>query len=436
MAIPLPRMDARLQGRYETLVQQHMDVATTLAAGIHALPNVGSAFAAAQAAWRFFKNEAVTLPLLVEPLRDLGRLGAAQSSSAYALLVHDWSKLDYDGHTGKKDLVQLSNPLDRGYELTTALLVDAAQGMPVAPMELSVRAAQGRFTTAHAAVQPYIGHLEQILPVMQASGSWSVGRRLVHVIDREGDSLFHLRAWHADGHLFLVRADDRRVHFRDSSSLLSEIVATLQAENAFRKVREVEIRGQAGTLFVAEVEVVLDGAAWQYDENDKKYRVPGAALPLRFVVAQVRDAEGKVIAEWLLLTNVPGDVGAELIATWYYWRWKIETFHKVMKSAGLQMEEWQQESAGAISKRILVACMACVVVWQLERQRTPAAQACKALLMKLSGRQTKRSRPVTTPALLAGLQTLLVMLSVLEQYTPQELWDLVKAAELPICQSG
>jgi hypothetical protein len=96
----------------------------------------------------------------------------------------------------------------------------------------------------------------------------------------------------------------------------------------------------------------------------------------------------------------------------------------------------ERPRAGAISKRVLVACMACVVVWQLERQTTPAAEACKALLMKLSGRQTKRSRPVTTPALLAGLQTLLVMLSVLEQYTPQELWDLVKAAERPICPSG
>jgi hypothetical protein len=33
----------------------------------------------------------------------------------------------------------------------------------------------------------------------------------------------------------------------------------------------------------------------------------------------------------------------------------------------------------------------------------------------------KRSRPVTTPALLAGLHQLLVMREVLEQYTPEQL---------------
>jgi hypothetical protein len=429
-------MEQRLQDRYLALVQQHLDAATALAAGIHSLPHLGSSFAATQAAWRFFKNTKATLPRLVEPLRELGRQGAAQSSSTYALLIHDWSKLDYAGHTGKKDQVQLSNALDHGYELTTALLVDAARGLPLAPMELSVLAAQGRYTTASEQVQPAVTHLDQILPVMEASRSWAIGPRLVHVIDREADSLLHLRAWHAAGHLFLVRADERRVSFRDAAHLLGKIVAVLQSEGAFHFLRDVEIRNQKGRLFVAETAVVLDGPAWQRDDNDKSYRVPGEALQVRFVVAQVRDASGQLLAEWLLLTTVPADVSGDLIATWYYWRWRIETFHKVMKSAGLQLEEWQQESASAISKRLLIACMACVVVWQLERQTTPQAEACKKILMQLSGRQTKRSRPVTTSALLAGLHTLLLMLSVLEQYTPQDLRDLAKTAGLPFRPSG
>ena len=61
--------------------------------------------------------------------------------------------------------------------------------------------------------------------------------------------------------------------------------------------------------------------------------------------------------------------------------------------------------------------MACVVVvWQLQRQRTPEAQACQIFLVRLSGRQTKRRRPVTTPALLAGLHILIVMLDALQDY--------------------
>jgi hypothetical protein len=436
MDVPHPRMERRLQKRYLGLVQQYMDAATALAAGIHALPQVGGSFAAAQAAWRFFVNEEVTLPRLVEPLRESGRQAAALSSSAYALLVHDWSKIDYDGHASKTDQVKLSNSLDFGYEQTTALLVDAATGLPLAPMEISVLAADGRHTTAHEVMQPPIPHLDQILPVMQASQAWGVDKRLVHIIDREGDSLLHMRQWQQDEHLFLVRADDRRVRFREHAHLLTEIVQFLRQENEFHFVRDVEIRNKPGKLFVAETAVILDGAAWQRDEDDKKYRVPGSPLTVRFVVAQVRNESGKVIAEWLLLTSVPAEVAADLIATWYYWRWKIETFHKLIKSAGLQMEEWQQETARAITKRLVVACMACVVVWQLESHKTPAAQACKKFLMDLSGRQTKRTRPVTTSGLLAGLHTLLVMLGVLEQYTPDELRNLADTVLSPFCPSG
>jgi hypothetical protein len=108
-------MEVRLQNRYLLLVKQHMDVAHPLAAGIHTLPQVGNSFAATQAAWRFLANPRVTLPLLVEPLRELGTQQSARSKSPYTLMVHDWSKLDYAGHPHKTDQVQLRNGLDFGY---------------------------------------------------------------------------------------------------------------------------------------------------------------------------------------------------------------------------------------------------------------------------------------------------------------------------------
>jgi hypothetical protein len=424
-------MDVRLQNRYLLLVEQHMDVATKLAAGIHTLPHVGDSFAAAQGAWRFFRNPRVTLPALVEPLREQGRRMSACSESAFALVVHDWSKIGYEGHTRKTDQVQLSNSLDFGYELTTALLVDAGNGQPLAPLELSLLALDGRHSTAATKPLPPVTHLDQVLPIMQASRQWDLPKRLVHVVDREADSLYHLRQWHADGHVFLVRADDRRVTYRNASRLLSEIVQTLSSEGAFQDTGAVEVRGKKGQSFVAATEVVLSGPAWRRDTNNKKYRVSGPPLFLRLAVVQVRDERGQLLAEWLLLTNVPNDVPAALIALWYYWRWQIESFHKLIKSAGLQLESWQQECASAIAKRLLVACMTCVVVWQLESQETPQAQTMKQFLVDLSGRQTKRSRPVTTPALLAGLRVLLLLLDVLEKFTPEEIREQAEAV-LPI----
>lgn len=429
-------MDARLQKRYLQLVREQMNAAQAVAAGLKALPGTAQAFAATQAAWRFFANERVTLPKLVEPLRAVGCQGASASASPYALLVHDWSKMDYDGHTTKRDLVQLSNEHDWGYELMTALLVDAATGSPLAPMEVTVWAADGLHTTRHGQVQKPVGHLEQVLPTMQASRGWGVAKAFVHVIDREADSVKHFRKWAQDGHLFLVRVDDRRVTYRGESRLLSEIVGTLRREQAFHDTREVNIRGQEGQQFVAEVEVVLDAPGWMRTAKGKKRRVPGQALTLRFIAVQVRDRQGKLLAEWFLLTNVPGDVAAEQITLWYYWRWRIESFHKLLKSAGLQLESWQQESAGAIAKRLLVSCMACVTVWHLERQKTPEAQACQQFLVRLSGRQMKRTRPVTTPALLAGLHILIVMLEVMETHTPEQIRQLAQTSIPLLRQTG
>lgn len=420
-------MDRRLQERYLHLVNGHLTVVQATAAGVKALPGAGSSFAATQAAWRFFANERVTLPGLVEPLRALGAQAAAAGPAGHVLLVHDWSKLDYGGHASKRDLVRLSHPLDRGYELSTVLLVDAAGGAPLAPLGLALRARGGVHTTERPAPQRHRPRLEQVRPWMEASRGWGLPRTPVHVLDREGDSVKHLRRWDRAGHLFLVRADDRRVRYAGRPRKLSEVVRALHRGGRFAAGREVEVRGRRGRQYIADARVTLHGPGWARRGGGRKYRVPGPALDLRLVVAQVRDGRGRRLAEWLLLTNVR-DAAADRIALWYYWRWRVESFHKLLKSAGLEVEEWQQESAAAIAKRLLVACMACVTAWQLERQTGPAARACQEVLVRLSGRQTKRRRPVTAPALLAGLNKLLSLLDLLEEYSPAELRRLAHIA--------
>src|SRR5262245_10897573 len=136
--MPLPRMDGRLQARYVQLVEGHVSAARAVAAGVHALPGAGATFAATQAAWRFWHRPRVTLPGLVGPVRELGRAAANASGSAFALVVHDWSKLSYPGHRSKRDQRRLGQPLDVGYELASAVLVDAATGDPLAPMHVAV----------------------------------------------------------------------------------------------------------------------------------------------------------------------------------------------------------------------------------------------------------------------------------------------------------
>lgn len=439
-------MEGRLQKRYTRLVKEHMHAAQSVAAGLSALPGTGRAFASTQAAWRFYANEAVSLPKLVEPLRQAGREALAESNDDFVLLVHDWSKLDYHHHHSKKDQVRLSNSQDIGYELYTALLVDAERGVPLCPMEQELKAADGVHTTRQEEPAEPQHHLNQILPTMRAARSWGLSQPVVHVIDREADSLLHFREWSQDGrewsqdggqsqapqqldeHLFLVRVDDnRRVTWGGKSWKLPQIAKIMRQEGVFRETRTVEYHGNKARQFVAETQVVLEKPG-RIRTSEGRKSVPGLPLRLRLVVVQLRDEEGRVLAEWLLLTNVPASVLADRIALWYYWRWQIESYFKLLKSAGQQSEDWQQESAEAIAKRLLVAGMACVCVWLLQRQSTPVAKQCQRVLVRLSGRQMKRRRPVTAPALLAGLEKLLAVLDLLEHYTLDDLRCLIRQA--------
>ena len=387
-----------------------------LASGVAALPSAGTAFAATQAAWRFLNNDRARLPALAVPLREVGRTRLNATSAEFGLLVHDWCKFTFEQPTRKQDLVQLTHETDVGYELTTSLLVSADDGSPLAPMEMHLKTGRGVLSTRSPA-PPDLPHLEQVLPTMRVSRSWGVSKRLLHVIDREADSVDHFRRWDADGHLYLVRADDRRVRWNENSHLLSEIRNTVRSEGAMRHVGKALHQGHRAQLYVAETAVILNRPA-KKNQKGKKYELPGAALPLRFIIVQLRDEPGQIVlAEWMLLSNMPPELAqAEKLAQCYYWRWRIESFFKLLKSHGHQLEQWQQKTGPAIARRLMIAAMACVVVWQLQADQSPEANELKTLLVRLSGRQMKYGRPYTAPALLAGLWVLLSMLATLEHY--------------------
>ena len=60
----------------------------------------------------------------------------------------------------------------------------------------------------------------------------------------------------------------------------------------------------------------------------RRFERPGRPLSLRYVVVQLRDIEGRLLAEWMLLSNVPTAwATAEKLAFCYYWRWRIENSH-------------------------------------------------------------------------------------------------------------
>lgn len=408
---------------------EHLNSADSVAAGLRALPGVKTAFASTQAAWRFYRNEGVTLEQVAVPLIDAGCEALAEAGSQYALIVHDWSHLDYSTHGSKKDRTQLKGKNLWGYELHTALVVSEQTGAPFSVLCQNLLAADGLHSTRSGEVLPEVSQLDGLSDAIRFVDGCELGKPTVHIADRECDSVGHYRQWQHERRFFVVRGKThRQVQHGGQEKSVRRVIEELARQQGFRYSREVEFKGRVATQFVAETSVVITRPAKPHRtrHGPTPRRVPGAAITLRLVISHIKDQNGMLLSEWLLWSNVPGGdqpdgVPDTQIAQWYYWRWKIESFFKLLKSAGHHVEHWQQDTAEAIAKRLLVATMACVVVWQLAHREEPDAGALRQLLVRLSGRQMKWGTAFTEPALLAGLGVLLVMLDVMEQYDIEEI---------------
>ena len=406
-------------------MQQHVRGAQALAAGIGALPDTRSSAAYTQAAWRFLNNPRVGLQELARPLLSAAASMVDAHCEDYALIMHDWSRLYFGKHTRKTDRRQITHKADIGYELQSAVLVSDVSGKPLAPVVHNLMNDKRVYSTLHARPRRCARHLDELSTRMVWLDERGWDKPLVHIVDREADSVAHWRAWSAQGSRFLVRAKDApRVCFEGAPIKPKALAERLSYQSA----GEVLYHERRAYQSIAQAKVVITRKAKPKREVKGKRVAPVAGVPLalRLVVSRIRDDQGQLLAQWLLLTNVPDEVDAATIARWYYYRWQIESMFKLLKSAGQQVEDWLQDDALAIAKRLVVASCACVLVWQLAAATSPQAIEIQHFLVRLSGRQTKRRRPVTAPALFAGLWMLLSTLTLLEHYDVDQLKQYAK----------
>jgi len=368
-----------------------------------------------QAAWRFYNDSRLTLQQVFSPVQQHVCEEINTALEPCVLIACDWSNMHMASHTRKEDRVPMSQTKDLGYELFNGLAISSVSGQPFGPVWLELRAADGVHSTRVSDVRQPVSVLDEVIGCMDyASGL--TGPPPVFIIDMEADSVAHLRAWNAASHLFVVRSHSGyTMMYNGVPHKAAEIGQALKQTDQFTMAREVEFQGNAAWQWTAGAEVVLTRPASPERKGEPRRHVRGYPLELRLVVTELRDKDGQVLAAWYLLTNVK-HASDGTIAQWYYWRWNVESYHKLLKSAGQETEHWGQRTAGAYAKRLAVAAMACLLVWNLARDETPAGEAARGLLVRLSGRQMSRTRPATPSAMLAGLWCLLSTLDALEQY--------------------
>lgn len=298
----MPDVEPRLNKRYQRLVDEHMNASEPLSAGLKALPDKISSFASTQAAWRFYANESVSLQVLQTPLTAAAHQGIAEHCGNYALCVHDWSRLRYN-HQNKTDTYAITHETDIGYDLQTSLIVSDLTGRPLAPVAQRLVSANGSYASYGKATLdiPVKAHLDEVTDCIHYLETQSFAKPLVHTIDREGDSIGHVRQWDVAGCYWLVRAKDNPgVNYNDNPMALK----TVAKELFFTKTQKVNYHGKTYWQWTAQADVTITRPATPNQKKSKKPAVSGVPVSARLVVSRVLSEDGSVLAEWLLLTNV------------------------------------------------------------------------------------------------------------------------------------
>ncbi|WP_228536357.1 IS4 family transposase [Noviherbaspirillum malthae] len=180
--------------------------------------------------------------------------------------------------------------------------------------------------------------------------------RCVHVGDREGDiyELFCL-ALELDTH-FLIRACADRMVGDGSHTIVDEM-----AEARVRGVHRVEVHDARGNPSIAVLELRFKKIRIRPPVG-KRARYPD--LVLTVLHATERGAPvGRERLDWKLFTDMPVTSRTQAIEKlhWYATRWKIETFHKIMKS-GCKIEESKLRTS---ERLVNLIALYCILGWRI-----------------------------------------------------------------------
>ena len=180
--------------------------------------------------------------------------------------------------------------------------------------------------------------------------------RCIHIGDRESDIYELFCTAKNIGTHFLIRTCVDRL-----SGNGEHTVATEMAEVAVKGLHRIEVRDNKGDLDEAVLEIRYRRIQ-VLPPIGKQKRYP--ALSLTVIHAQERGtpADRKKI-EWKLITDLPVQSPKDAIEKlrWYALRWKIEVFHKILKS-GCKAEESKLRTAQRLANLIAVFC---ILSWRI-----------------------------------------------------------------------
>jgi hypothetical protein len=367
-----------------------------------------------EAAYRFLSNEAVSeAEILAGHFRSTrSRVAAADGT---ILVLQDTTEFSYRRARPERIGAITTAPSRRGADgrlkmhtvcglLMHASLAVTTDGLPLglAAVKFWTRAKFKGTNALERRVNPTRVPIEAkesirwLENMRQATALLGDPARLVHVGDRENDIYEFFCAAQAAGTHFLVRACVDRLAGDGRHTIAEEM-----GEVAVQGLHRVEVAGEDGKAGQASVEPRYRRVHVRPPIGKQK-RYP--ALDLTVIHARERgEPEGRAAIDWKLVTDLPVRSPEEAVEKlgWYARRWRIELFHKILKS-GCRAEEARLRTA---ERLVNLLALFCILSWRLfwltmlnraapdASPRLALTEGEVCLLDRIAGRTSNRSPP-------------------------------------------
>jgi hypothetical protein len=375
--------DKRLNARIATLMSAIVNKPlATLAASLRHRSCI-------KAAYRFFGNKKVSKEKIFEP--HVTQTAARAHEAKVVLCIQDTTSLNYSSHHATEGLGHVGSARVRkpatGLYVHSALVVNAC-GTPLGLLDQHIWA---RTDVHQESDNKRKVRLRKTDITQKESHRWvktmehcrsllSRQTEVISVCDRESDIYEFLKRSTEVGSSFIVRAKSERKISEseedDQIFLLSEAFIDLSpiAKTTVNICGNSQREGRQTEVLIYARHVTIQPPERQYKQD------PLTLTALH--VVESRPTKGKERISWLLLTDL--DISNEQSATkavyWYSLRWRIEEFHKVLKS-GYQMEDCRLGTASSLMKMAACKSIAAFRICQLTylHRQDPTVSALDAL---------------------------------------------------------
>jgi len=356
--------DARHGRRFRTLLGQ-------LSAHIGgSIPFACQDWASTKAAYRFLANGRVDEEKILAGHFLCTRERFTAITDAPMLVLHDTTEFSYhrDDPEAIGILKKLATPYANcgkpGHHTTCGVLMHSSLVVTRGGLPLGLAAVKfwtrDKFHGANAlkrSINPTRVPIEQkesyrwLENVRQSTALLAEPGRIVHIGDRESDIYELFSIAHQAGTHFLLRTCVDRLAGEGEHTVAAEM-----REVRVQGLHRVQVRDKKGVVSQAVLELRYRRIRVLAPVAKQNLYPP---LMLTVLHATERGApKGRDPIDWKLVTDLPIRSRKEAVEklNWYAMRWKIETFHKILKS-GCKAEEVKLRTAERLVNLIAVLCI-------------------------------------------------------------------------------